>query len=69
MFDALRTWRSARSKRDRVPAYVIASDATLREIAERRPASLPALSIVHGIGPTKLDLYGDEILELVDSTL
>ena len=69
VFDALRTWRSARSKRDRVPAYVIASDATLREIAERRPASLPALSIVHGIGPTKLDLYGDEILELVDSTL
>ena len=68
VFDALRTWRSARCKSDGVPAYVVASDATLREIAERRPASLPALSTVAGIGPTKLDLYGDEILAVVDST-
>jgi DNA helicase-2/ATP-dependent DNA helicase PcrA len=68
VFEALRTWRSARCKADAVPAYVVASDATLRAIAEKRPASLKELATVLGIGPTKLELYGDEILEVVEAT-
>ena len=48
-----------------MPAYVIAHDATLAAIAEARRASLAALRRVKGMGPAKLEKYGDEILELV----
>jgi DNA helicase-2/ATP-dependent DNA helicase PcrA len=66
-FDALRAWRSQRCKADAVPAYVVASDATLRDIAAKRPPSLRALANVLGIGPTKLELYGDEILGVLSA--
>jgi superfamily II DNA helicase RecQ len=48
-----------------VPAYVVFSDATLMRIAEERPSSADALLGISGIGPKKLELYGDALLELV----
>jgi DNA helicase-2/ATP-dependent DNA helicase PcrA len=62
---ALRTWRSARSHRDGVPAFIVMHDATLTAIAVARPASLVTLRRVDGIGPAKLDLYGEEILAVL----
>lgn len=66
LFDALKAWRSARSKADGMPAYVVAKDATLEAIAQLAPTSLADLLTVDGIGPAKLDRYGDEILAVVD---
>ena len=48
-----------------VPAYVIFSDATLQEIAARRPEDADALLGISGIGPKKLELYGALLLEAV----
>jgi superfamily II DNA helicase RecQ len=62
---ALRTWRSERSRRDGVPAYIVMKDATLVAIAATRPSSLVALRRIDGIGPAKLDLYGDDILAVL----
>jgi superfamily II DNA helicase RecQ len=62
---ALRAWRSARAREDAVPAYVVAHDQTLAAIADLRPGSLAALRRVRGMGPTKLDRYGDEILAVI----
>jgi DNA helicase-2/ATP-dependent DNA helicase PcrA len=62
---ALRQWRLERSRQDRVPAYVVFNDRTLQAIAAARPATLVALRSVDGIGPAKLEAYGDAILELV----
>ena len=62
---ALRTWRLERARQDNVPAYVVFNDRTLSELAERRPASLVALSGISGIGPAKLERYGEELLELL----
>jgi ATP-dependent DNA helicase RecQ len=45
-----------------VPAYVIFHDATLREIASRRPTSLAELGTVSGVGETKLARYGEQVL-------
>jgi superfamily II DNA helicase RecQ len=45
-----------------MPAFVIAHDSTLAAIAEARPSSLAALRRVKGMGPTKLEKYGDGIL-------
>jgi len=65
--DALKAWRSQRAKADKVSAFIVASNALLRAIAEARPATADELFRVKGMGPTKLDLYGDEILAVLDS--
>jgi ATP-dependent DNA helicase RecQ len=63
LFERLRAWRGAAAKEQGVPAYVIFHDATLREIASRRPASLAELGTVSGVGETKLARYGEQVLE------
>ncbi len=60
--EALAAWRTERSRADGVPAYIVLDNATLDAIAEAAPEGLVALGRVRGIGPTKLDRYGDEIL-------
>ncbi len=66
LLDALRAWRLAHARADDVPAYVVAHDATLAAIAEARPRTLAALRRVRGMGPAKLERYGEEILAVVD---
>lgn len=67
VFEALRAWRGARAKEQGVPAYVIFHDATLREIATVRPASLDELGGVGGLGEKKLATYGEGVLEVLVS--
>ncbi|MYA86777.1 MAG: ATP-dependent DNA helicase UvrD2 [Acidimicrobiaceae bacterium] len=64
-FERLRQWRLERSRADGVPAYVVFSDATLRELARRRPATDEGLLAVPGIGPAKLAAHGDAIKNLL----
>jgi DNA helicase-2/ATP-dependent DNA helicase PcrA len=61
----LRAWRTERSRRDKVPPYIVLHDRTLLAIAATRPTSLMELRRIDGIGPTKLDQYGDEIVALL----
>jgi DNA helicase-2/ATP-dependent DNA helicase PcrA len=61
-YEALRAWRLHRAKAEDLPAYVIFHNTTLAEIAARRPASLAELALVPGVGPAKLERYGDEVL-------
>jgi ATP-dependent DNA helicase UvrD/PcrA len=61
-FEALKAWRLERARRDEVPAYVVFHNSTLEEIAGRRPRSLAELAAVPGVGPAKLERYGDEVL-------
>jgi len=68
LLDALRRWRRERATADAVPAYVVFHDTTLAEIADLRPRSLPALRRVRGMGPLKLERYGEEILAVIDGT-
>jgi ATP-dependent DNA helicase RecQ len=65
LFDALRARRLELARHERVPPYVIASDRTLREMAEFRPRSIRALEGVFGIGPAKAAKYGEALLEVV----
>lgn len=62
---ALRELRTALARAAKVPAYVIFPDRTLVEMAVRRPVSLDALSGVRGVGPTKLERYGEKILAVI----
>ncbi|MDE0136177.1 MAG: ATP-dependent DNA helicase UvrD2 [Acidimicrobiaceae bacterium] len=65
VFEALREWRRERSQADGVPAFVVFHDSTLIEIAHRRPAVRAELLLVPGIGPTKLERYGDDVVALL----
>jgi DNA helicase-2/ATP-dependent DNA helicase PcrA len=67
-FLALRDWRTGVARDEAMPPYVIAHDATLAAIAEARPRSLAALRRVKGMGPAKLEKYGDEILAVLERT-
>jgi DNA helicase-2/ATP-dependent DNA helicase PcrA len=61
-FEALKAWRLQRARRDDVPAYLVFHNSTLEEIAGRRPRSLAELAAVPGVGPAKLERYGEDIL-------
>ncbi|NGO67184.1 DNA helicase RecQ [Streptomyces boncukensis] len=65
LFEALRAWRAERAREQGVPAYVVFHDATLREIAARRPATGSELGEIAGIGEKKLATYGEGVLEVV----
>ncbi len=63
VFEQLRAWRGAAAKEQGVPAYVIFHDATLREIATRRPTTLAELGRISGIGEAKLGRHGQAVLD------
>ena len=65
LFTALVEWRKRLARASAVPAFVIFSDATLREIAAARPTSRVQLLDVHGVGPVKVERHGDAVLEIV----
>jgi len=61
----LRSWRLERARKDAVPAYVVLHDATLQELAALRPQTLDELASVKGLGPVKLERYGNDLLSVV----
>ena len=63
--NALRAWRTARAKADAVAPFIVFHDSTIEAIAERRPRSIADLRRVPGVGPMKLDRYGEEIIGVV----
>jgi ATP-dependent DNA helicase RecQ len=65
LWDRLRAWRLDEAHRQEMPPYVIFHDATLIEVARRRPNSLAALADIPGIGRSKLDRYGEALLGVV----
>ncbi len=65
LFERLREWRLGVAQQDGVPAYVVFTDATLTAIAERTPSDTAGLTAISGVGPRKLDLYGDQVLDIL----
>jgi ATP-dependent DNA helicase RecQ len=65
LFERLREWRSTVARRQGVAAYLVFHDRTLTEIAARRPADLHELQALPGIGPSKLERYGQALLEII----
>jgi len=62
-FNALRTWRANTAREQNVPAYVIFHDSTLRAIATNAPEDIDELARIPGIGASKLDRYGEDVLQ------
>ena len=65
LLSALKAKRRALAEAARVPAYVIFTDRTLIEMAEKRPATLDDMARISGVGAKKLESYGAAFLEVV----
>ncbi|MGE5125224.1 MAG: RecQ family ATP-dependent DNA helicase [Betaproteobacteria bacterium] len=65
VFEALRRLRLELAREQSVPAFVVASDRTLRDLALLRPRTLDELERAHGIGPAKVERYGHRFLAAV----
>ena len=63
---ALKNWRRSTAAETKVPAYTVLHDAHIEAIARTRPTSLAELAKCKGIGSSKLERWGDEILAAID---
>ncbi len=64
-FEKLRAWRRIEAERQSLPPYVIFHDSTLRAIAQVNPTDLEGMRHVPGIGPRKLESYGEAVITLL----
>lgn len=67
LFEALRALRKSLAEEQGVPPYVVFGDATLVEMARRRPSSDEELMMITGVGEKKLQRYGAEFLYTISS--
>ena len=65
LFETLRTWRSRVAATNGVPAYLVFHDRHLQVLAGRKPTTLTQLASCPGVGPAKLERYGDDLLDLI----
>jgi DNA helicase-2/ATP-dependent DNA helicase PcrA len=67
LYTTLKEWRLQTAKAEEKPAYVIFHNATLAEIVRRAPQTKEQLAVVPGVGPAKLERYGDAVLAVLAS--
>ncbi|MGB7000854.1 MAG: HRDC domain-containing protein [Halobacteriota archaeon] len=67
LFNVLREWRAERCKEGGIPPYVICTNLQLAKMTVTRPSSLNALQGIEGIGKSKIEKYGKEILQIIAS--
>jgi ATP-dependent DNA helicase RecQ len=67
LLERLRALRTAIAREEKVPAYVVFADRTLIEMAVRRPKSPFAFGEIKGVGPMKIEKYGERFLALLRS--
>ena len=58
-------WRDAEARRAGVPGHVVATDATVRAIAEVAPTVQSELQLIPGMRPDRVQQYGRELLQIV----
>ncbi len=67
LFEELRKLRRLLAQQRSVPAYIVFSDATLRDLARKHPTTPGALLLVTGIGMKKVELYGEDVLKTINA--
>lgn len=65
LFEALRGLRKQLADEQGVPPFVILHDKTLHELCSRRPTSLDDMENISGIGAKKLELYGEDLIKVI----
>lgn len=58
----LRDWRRQTAKEKDVPAFIVFSDKTLRDLAAQNPKTIGDLEEIYGLGPAKIEMFGADLL-------
>ena len=66
-FLALKQWRLDTAREAQIPPFMIFTDATLLSVVEAMPAGPNELLDISGIGPAKLEQYGEDLLDVLES--
>ncbi len=67
LFEALRSLRKELATKEKLPPYMIFSDATLTQMATDKPTDLELMKDIRGVGEFKLQKYGEEFLTVIKS--
>ncbi|MCE9531033.1 MAG: DNA helicase RecQ [Planctomycetes bacterium] len=65
LFEQLREWRKTTAEAHSWPAFTVFGDNTLRELARVRPSNLKSMRQVQGVGDAKLQMYGEDVLQII----
>lgn len=65
MFETLRLWRNQKAQRESSPPYALFTNNQLVEIVKTQPTTLTALQRINGIGESKIENHGKEVLEIL----
>jgi GTPase SAR1 family protein len=65
LFEQLRDWRTRKSAETKMPAYIVLTQKSLYELVHYLPEDEAALAKINGIGKTKLEQFGKDILEII----
>jgi len=64
-YDALRTWRNQHARQSGKPPYLIFNNRQATQIAQNPPTTLAALASIEGIGPSRVEAWGAQVVELL----
>jgi len=67
ILDSLKLWRTEKAKNQKLPVYFIATNQELRSIAKYKPGKKEQLLEIKGFGKHKIENYGEEIIEILES--
>ncbi len=67
LFVELKALRLSIAKENNIPPYVVFHDKTLIDMAKNKPSTLEKMSLVPGVGQSKLTKYGQDFLNLIDT--
>jgi len=68
IYQALAAWRTKKANEENLPAYIIAHNSMLAQIARLRPKTLKDLNAVKGFGERRINKYGKEILGIINKS-
>jgi hypothetical protein len=66
VFNALREWRKQRAEQEGIPPYLVFTNEQLTQAIVCRATSLAALGQINGIGPSRIEKYGKDVLRILD---
>ncbi|MEO5333745.1 MAG: HRDC domain-containing protein [Magnetococcus sp. YQC-5] len=69
LLERLRTWRREKSDKERLPAFVIATNSHLEQVVKALPTTMEALRQINGFGLKKTERHGREIIEIIKASL
>lgn len=67
ILDSLKLWRTEKAKNQNLPVYFIATNKELLSIAKYKPVKKEELLDIKGFGKHKIENYGEEIIEILES--